>query len=117
MGWSYGLISVPEITCVACIETIESLFEKDSSVRIKVVLVPEKEATIYYQDDVIDLDKIRERIDDAGFDSKVIEEKKDVENPVLEKRNEFIVEGMVCNSCTSKLHTLKTLFGRDLIIY
>jgi len=102
MGWSYGLISVPEITCVACIETIESLFEKDSSVRIKVVLVPEKEATIYYQDDVIDLDKIRERIDDSGFGSKVIEEKKDVENPVLEKRNEFIVEGMVCNSCTGR---------------
>ena len=56
----------------------------------------------FCQDDVIDLDKIRERIDDAGFGSKVIEEKKDVENPVLEKRNEFIVEGMVCNSCTSK---------------
>ena len=38
MGWNRALVAVPEITCTACIETIESLFADDKNVKCKVVL-------------------------------------------------------------------------------
>ena len=104
MGWNYAALSVPEITCVACIETIETLFENNSDVKIKVVLIPEKEAFVYYNENNINLAQIREQIEDVGFSSSTLKEKFDLSNEemILEKRNEFIIEGMTCNSCTGK---------------
>jgi Cu+-exporting ATPase len=96
-------LSVPDITCTACVETIESLFKNEEHVKIRVVLVPEKEATVFYNPNFVSLDSIRSRIEDVGFDSKIIDQTNDVQNGVLEKRTEFIVEGMTCNSCTGTI--------------
>ena len=97
---SHARLSVPDITCTACVETIESLFKGDENVKIRVVLVPEKEATVYFKPENVSLDEIREKIEDAGFDTTVIEQSDNVQNGSLEKRTEFIIEGMTCNSCT-----------------
>ena len=103
---SHARLSVPDITCTACVETIESLFKGDENVKIRVVLVPEKEATVYFRPENVTLDQIREKIEDSGFDTTVIEQSEDVQNGSLEKRTEFIIEGMTCNSCTGKSNSL-----------
>ena len=91
MGWNFALISVPEITCIACIETIETLFQNDTDVKIKVVLIPEKEASIYYNAEKTNLNEIKDKIDDAGFSSTTLKEESDLspKEVSLEKRNEF----------------------------
>ena len=93
-------LSVPDITCSACVETIESLFLSNENVKIRVVLIPEKEATVFYNAEKISLEDIRNQIEDVGFDSKILEQTENIQNGVLEKRTEFVIEGMTCNSCT-----------------
>ena len=93
-------LSVPDITCTACVETIESLFQNEEHIKIRVVLVPEKEATVFYDADHVTLESIRGRIEDVGFDSKILDQTENIQNGVLEKRTEFIIDGMTCNSCT-----------------
>ena len=100
MGWNFALLSVPEITCVACIETIETIFSNEDFVKIKVVLVPEKEATVYYEPSCTSLEKIQEKIEDVGFSTSILKESTNLEKMILEKRDEFIIDGMTCNSCT-----------------
>ena len=50
---------------------LQSIFEDDPNVKIKVVLVPEKEATVYYNAEITYIDEIREKIDDVGFERKL----------------------------------------------
>ena len=95
-------LSVPLITCSACVETIEALFENDKNIKIRVLLVPEKEAIVFYDPNHVTLQSIRQKIEDVGFDSEIVELENDIQNRTLEKRTEFIIEGMTCNSCTGK---------------
>ena len=67
-----AVLGVPDITCTACVETIESLFKNDEFIKIRVNLVPEKEAIVFWEPEKTTLAAIRERIDDAGFGTKVL---------------------------------------------
>ena len=71
---------------------------------VQVVLVPEKEATVYY-DETITIESICEQIEDCGFSTKILKNEENVEGALLEKRDEFIIEGMVCTSCTSTINS------------
>ena len=67
------------------------------------IKVPEKEATLYY-DDSVNLADLCERIEDSGFSTKVLKEESNVTDVLLEKRDEFIIDGMTCNSCTATIN-------------
>ena len=67
-----AVLGVPDITCTACVETIESLFKDDEFIKIRVNLVPEKEAIVFWGPEKTTLAAIRERIEDSGFGTSVI---------------------------------------------
>ena len=108
-------LKVEGMTCGACTSSVESGFKGVEGVgTVSVSLVMER-AVVQHDPEIIPAEKIREIIDDRGFDAEVLstdvpalaskegsgpESVDDTEGPRLFTTT-LAVEGMTCGACTS----------------
>ncbi|PRP88031.1 hypothetical protein PROFUN_04459 [Planoprotostelium fungivorum] len=90
------VLSVGGMTCGACVATIENYVGcQDGVISVSVALLSEK-AEVYYDYNITEEEKVREAIEDVGFQAKILEQKQtkgDVVN--------LSIGGMTCASCVS----------------
>ena len=106
-------LKVEGMTCGACTSSVESGFKGVEGVGdVSVSLVMER-AVVQHDPAIIEADKVREIIDDRGFDAEVlstnmptagnddtVEVEEDSEGPEISVTT-LAVEGMTCGACTS----------------
>ncbi|KAG6011866.1 hypothetical protein E4U54_007864 [Claviceps lovelessii] len=111
-------LSVEGMTCGACTSAVEAGFKGVGGVgSVSVSLVMER-AVVMHDPQIISAEKVREIIEDRGFDAQVLST--DLPSPVVNrfvesnkrssKGNELVtttiaVEGMTCGACTSAVES------------
>jgi Cu+-exporting ATPase len=114
-------LKVGGMTCGACTSAVESGFKGVEGIgNVSVSLVMER-AVIMHDPQKISADKIRETIEDRGFDAEVLatdlpspmfdrngylyDEEEDVEEEEPMTTTTLAVEGMTCGACTSAVES------------
>ena len=96
-------ISVKGMTCQSCVKTIERGMPNHPGVQAIKVSLESEEAVIQYNPLLTDPGKLREAIDDMGFEASVVSplapppSKNEVQSVLIN------VEGMTCNSCVQTI--------------
>ena len=96
-------ISVKGMTCHSCVKTIEQGMSKQPGVQVVNVSLKNEEATITYDASMTDPGKLREAIDDMGFEAALSSPSptppltNDVQTVMIN------IDGMTCNSCVQTI--------------
>ena len=106
---SVALINVDGMTCQSCVKNIEGHIGDHEGVMKISVSLEKKEAVIVYDPEITDPEKLREAIDDMGFEA-TLPSTEDKEFDLLATRNgtgektcNVEIEGMTCNSCVKTI--------------
>ena len=105
-------INVEGMTCQSCVKNIEGVIgEKPGVISIEVSLT-KKNATINYDASLTDPEKLRDAIDDMGFEATLRDKRSDSLSefdPLKQKKDKteadtiISVEGMTCISCVKNI--------------
>ncbi|CAI5444971.1 unnamed protein product [Caenorhabditis angaria] len=79
MTWKRAIVSIDGMTCHACVENIQENIGKLDGVRKIVVNLEKKEGTILFDSSKFTGEILAEKIDDMGFDCKLVTEDDDSE--------------------------------------
>ncbi|KAG5089914.1 hypothetical protein JHK86_002526 [Glycine max] len=103
------VLSVMGMSCAACAGSIEKAIKRLPGIREAVVDVLNHKAQVLYYPQMLHEQRIREAIEDAGFEAKVMEEdSKDTSTQICR----IHVRGMTCTSCSSTIESaLQSLHG------
>ena len=88
-------IKIKGMTCASCVARIERALGKEEGVReVRVNLATEK-ATVDYDPEIVDTEKIYDKIRFLGYEP--------AEKPEEDKAVEIDIEGMTCASCVARI--------------
>ncbi|XP_046382981.1 copper-transporting ATPase 1 isoform X2 [Ischnura elegans] len=91
------ILGVHGMTCNSCVQSIEGKIKDETGVQSIKVSLSEKNATISYDPSVTTPEKLREAIEDMGFEAIL----PSVANQPLDVR--ISIEGMTCGSCVRSI--------------
>ena len=96
------LIDVKGMTCNSCVQSIEKNISQLDGVQSITVSLAANTAKIWFSQDKVTIEKLREVIEDTGFDTQLFSdnactEKNDVHTAQID------VEGMTCMSCVQTI--------------
>ncbi|OTF77046.1 hypothetical protein BLA29_008026, partial [Euroglyphus maynei] len=95
-------LQIDGLSCHSCIDTIKkNLSELPGSVNIEIYLEDGK-AFLEFDPQFIRIDRIIERIEELGFDCRLLDDVDDAESNTTIT---IFVEGMTCKSCTDNIET------------
>jgi len=94
-GISKIVLEVEGMTCASCVATIESLTKAKKGVKDVRINLITGEAFVDFDSDIIEVEKIVQVIEDAGFEASIRQES--IGSITFE------IEGMTCSSCSSAL--------------
>ena len=89
-------ICIKGMTCQSCVKTIEQGMSNKAGVKGVEVSLKNEEAVIHYDPSLTDPEKLREAIDDMGFEAS-LPSGSEVQSVLIN------VEGMTCNSCVQTI--------------
>ena len=101
-------INIEGMTCNSCVKNIEGVVSEEPGVTHITVSLEKKLGTVQYDPKVTNPEKLRDRIDDMGFEASVAPDDQDEFEALAkrEKRKSLIkihVEGMTCNNCVRQI--------------
>ena len=97
-------VDVDGMTCNSCVQTIESTMREKPGVNEIVVSLEKKQAKVDYDPGVMNPEKLREAIDDMGFEAKLNVESLAEFDPLAQVLKATVnVKGMTCNSCVENI--------------
>ncbi|KAK4260574.1 hypothetical protein QN277_003670 [Acacia crassicarpa] len=99
-----AVFSVTGMTCAACAGSVEKAVKRLPGIRDAVVDVLNGKALVRYFPSMVTEERIREAIEDAGFEAKSIDEESIKEKPFQICR--IHIKGMTCTSCSSTVESL-----------
>ncbi|KAK7406141.1 hypothetical protein VNO78_07760 [Psophocarpus tetragonolobus] len=103
------VLSVLGMTCAACAGSVEKAVKRLPGIQQAVVDVLNNKAQVLYSPQTVNEERIREAIEDAGFEAKVIEEES---HDMSTQLCRIHVRGMTCTSCSSTIESvLQSLRG------
>ncbi|ESW30485.1 hypothetical protein PHAVU_002G156900 [Phaseolus vulgaris] len=103
------VFSVMGMTCAACAGSIEKTIKRLPGIREAVVDVLNHKAQVLYFHSMVNEERIREAIEDAGFEAKVIEEESNYTSTQICRIH---IRGMTCTSCSTTIESaLQSLYG------
>ncbi|XP_052725185.1 probable copper-transporting ATPase HMA5 isoform X2 [Vigna angularis] len=103
------LFGVTGMTCAACAGSVEKTIKRLPGIREAVVDVLNHKAQVLYFPSMVNEERIREAIEDAGFEAKVIEEDSNYTSTQICRIH---IRGMTCTSCSSTIESaLQSLRG------
>ncbi|CAL1375363.1 unnamed protein product [Linum trigynum] len=107
---SKAVFSVIGMTCSACAGSVEKAVKRLPGIRQAAVDVLNNRAQVLFFPNFVDEETIRETIQDAGFEAKLIEGETGLDNSSQVCRIRIV--GMSCTSCSSTLEqTLQAMQG------
>lgn len=92
-------LKVLGMTCQSCVKSIQKALSHTSGVKNSSVSLQEEKATIKYEASITTPEKLRETIEDIGFEAILPKDDSGLRNVMIN------VEGMTCNSCVSTIET------------
>nr|AYW01701.1 HMA5 protein [Morus alba] len=105
-----AVFAVTGMTCSACAGSVEKAVKRLPGIREAAVDVLNNKALVLYYPNFVTEDRIREAIEDAGFEATTIKEE-----PLKDKSIQVCriqINGMTCTSCSSTIESaLKSLHG------
>ncbi|KAL4373945.1 hypothetical protein HN51_007790 [Arachis hypogaea] len=105
-----AVLSVMGMTCAACAGSVEKSIKRLPGILEAAVDVLNDKAQVLYYPSMVNVERICEAIEDAGFEAKLIEEESNDEHPFEICR--IHIRGMTCTSCSSTLESaLQSLRG------
>lgn len=87
------------MTCQSCVKSIQKALSNTSGVKNSSVSLQEEKATIKYDAMITTPEKLKETIEDVGFEVILPNENSGLRNVMIN------VEGMTCNSCVNTIET------------
>ncbi|KAJ7952327.1 putative Copper-transporting atpase P-type [Quillaja saponaria] len=104
-----AVFSVTGMTCAACAGSVEKAIKRLPGIREAVVDVLNNKAQILYYSSFVQEETIRETIEDAGFQAKVMKDECNETSPQVCR---IRINGMTCTSCSSTVESaLKVILG------
>ncbi|PON84607.1 P-type ATPase, subfamily IB [Trema orientale] len=105
-----AVFSVTGITCSACAGSVEKAVKRLPGIRQAAVDVLNHRALVHYYPNFVTEERIREAIEDAGFQATTIKEADTNDMSIQVCRIRII--GMTCTSCSSTIESaLRALYG------
>ncbi|EXB37368.1 Putative copper-transporting ATPase 3 [Morus notabilis] len=105
-----AVFAVTGMTCSACAGSVEKAVKRLPGIREAAVDVLNNKALVLYYPNFVTEERIREAIEDAGFEATIIKEE-----PLKDKSIQVCrihINGMTCTSCSSTIESaLKSLHG------
>ncbi|KAL2348044.1 hypothetical protein Fmac_002044 [Flemingia macrophylla] len=103
------VFSVLGMTCAACAGSVEKAIKRLPGIREALVDVLNHKTQVLYYPQFVQVERIREAIEDAGFEAKAIEEDS---NNISAQICLIRIRGMTCTSCSSSIESaLQSLHG------
>ncbi|KFK40512.1 hypothetical protein AALP_AA2G005400 [Arabis alpina] len=106
---SRAVYSVLGMTCSACAGSVEKAIKRLSGIHEAVIDALNNRAQILFYPKFVDVETIRETIEDAGFEASLIE------NEANERSRQVCrirINGMTCTSCSSTIErVLQSVYG------
>ncbi|XP_071951296.1 copper-transporting ATPase 1-like isoform X2 [Antedon mediterranea] len=98
------VLCVEGMTCQSCVKSIEGKMKEEAGIEEITVSLENKNASISYNPDVTTSEKLRQGIDEMGFDC-FLPVNLDTTDQIMENTQTTIVsiEGMTCNSCVCSI--------------
>ncbi|XP_033111519.1 copper-transporting ATPase 1-like isoform X2 [Anneissia japonica] len=95
-------LSVTGMTCASCVSSIEKQLLKQKGIFSAIVALMASRADVVYDPDEMTPEKIKEVIDDMGFEAEVHED----DPGDGEEKLDLIITGMTCASCVAAIEGL-----------
>ncbi|XP_021888702.1 probable copper-transporting ATPase HMA5 [Carica papaya] len=95
---SNAVFQVTGMTCSACAGSVEKAIKRLPGIREAAVDVLNNRAQVFFHRSIVNEESIRERIEDAGFEARLI---KDSANEKSTHVYRIHINGMTCTSCSS----------------
>ncbi|XP_038063092.1 copper-transporting ATPase 1-like isoform X2 [Patiria miniata] len=90
-------LAVKGMTCNSCVRSIEGNISTQRGVHEITVSLQEETATVKYNPSETNPERLREAIDDIGFECYIPQDKPDTRRAVIN------IQGMTCNSCVRSI--------------
>ncbi|XP_030501511.2 probable copper-transporting ATPase HMA5 [Cannabis sativa] len=107
-----ALFSVSGLTCSACAGSVEKAVKRLPGIREAAVDVLNNKALVHYYSNFVTEERIREAIEDAGFEATTIKQDDNIAKDKSIQVCRIRINGMTCTSCSSTIESaLKALYG------
>ncbi|KAF4403851.1 hypothetical protein G4B88_014307 [Cannabis sativa] len=107
-----ALFSVSGLTCSACAGSVEKAVKRLPGIREAAVDILNNKALVHYYSNFVTEERIREAIEDAGFEATTIKQDDNIANDKSIQVSKIRINGMTCTSCSSTIESaLKALYG------
>ncbi|KAM6556771.1 hypothetical protein CsatB_003790 [Cannabis sativa] len=107
-----ALFSVSGLTCSACAGSVEKAVKRLPGIREAAVDILNNKALVHYYSNFVTEERIREAIEDAGFEATTIKQDDNIANDKSIQVCRIRINGMTCTSCSSTIESaLKALYG------
>jgi Cu+-exporting ATPase len=98
-GFSEVQIKILGMTCQSCVKSIEKALSNAAGVKNSRVSLKEERAMVKFNTSITTPEKLRETIEDIGFEAILPKEDSGFQNIMIN------VQGMTCNSCVNTIET------------
>ncbi|XP_064636017.1 copper-transporting ATPase 1-like isoform X2 [Lineus longissimus] len=95
-------VSIVGMTCNSCVKNIEGMISGVEGVKKISVSLDKAQGVVDYDPKVISAEVIADKIDDMGFESKVINPGSEPKGPGVQE-TVISISGMTCNSCVKSI--------------